>query len=232
MVCECFTIGDRERRARAWSPLDFMVSQSKNVLMFTLKFYFVDFLLMVNEIWTVSTCKHGKCEFMALQRRIGRIFQTMILFLRLFKALSLPTEAKVTVLSVEGIFYNLYLTIQQDSISRLKMSWEDIKWFLNWIIESAIHTLFSISLWAEQIHGWQWQQCRGRKCGSVFWEYVPWAYFKTKQNKNTCKPFALQEVSVGARDKSHPWKERFSSLQRTWWTAGKEIPPSLFHFKV
>lgn len=131
------------------------------------------------------------------------------------------------------VYFAIYIwPFQQDSISRLKMSWEDIKRFLKWIPEPAVHTPFSISLWAEQIHGWQWQQGRGRKCGSVCWEYVPWAYFKTKQNKNTCKPFALQEVSVGARDKSHPWKEWFSSLQRTWWTAGKEIPPSLFHFKV
>lgn len=79
--------------------------------MFILKFYFVGFLLMVNEIWTFSTCKYGKYEFMALQRKTWRIFQTVVLFLCLFKAVSLPAKAKVTVLSVQGVFYNLYLTI-------------------------------------------------------------------------------------------------------------------------
>lgn len=32
-------------------------------------------------------------------------------YFRQWKAVSLPAEAKVTVLSVQGVFYNLYLTI-------------------------------------------------------------------------------------------------------------------------
>lgn len=163
MEWECFTVGGRGRRAWACSPLDFMVSQSTNMLMFTLKFNFVGFLLMVNEIWTVSMCKHGIYEFMALQKKTGRIFQTMILFLHLFKAVSLSVKPKLQCYQCK-VYFAIYIwPFQQDSISRLKMSWEDIKWFLKWITESAIHPLFSTSLWAEQIHDWQWEQCSGRK---------------------------------------------------------------------
>lgn len=40
------------------------------------------------------------------------------------------------------VYFTIYIwPFQQDSISRLKMSWEDIKWFLKWITESAIHIL-------------------------------------------------------------------------------------------
>jgi len=47
----------------------------------------------------LAVCKHGIYEFMALQTKTGRIFQAMVLVLRLFKAVSLSTEAKGTVLS-------------------------------------------------------------------------------------------------------------------------------------
>lgn len=76
----------------------------------------------------LALCKHGIYEFMALQTKTGRIFQAMILILRLFKAVSLSAEAKGYNAILCKVYFAIYIwPFQQDSISRLKMSWEDIK---------------------------------------------------------------------------------------------------------
>lgn len=76
----------------------------------------------------LAVCKHGIYELMALQTKTGRIFQAMISILHLFNAALLSAEAKGYSAILCKVYFAIYIwPFQQDSISRMKMSWEDIK---------------------------------------------------------------------------------------------------------